>query len=197
MTFELNRRALLAGLSAAALAGCTTPPPGPRFPQLTFGHLPPFRLDVRTLDIIDGFRATNRADVASGMPVPPAVAARRWANDRLVPAGENGTATFTITEASVIEVPLARTSGVRGVITNDQAERYDGKLAAKINLSNPSRLLNGEVSAEATRSRTVPENLTLNERDKIWFEMSEALINDLNAELEKAINQFLQPFLIR
>jgi hypothetical protein len=197
MTFELNRRGLLLGLSAAALAGCTTPPPSPRFPQLTFTHLPPFRLDVQTLDIVDSPHMINRADVAPGMPVPPAVAARQWANDRLMPVGTSGSVTFTITEASVIEVPLERTPGVRGVVTNDQSERYNGKLAAKINIANPARQLTGEVSAEATRSRTVPENLTLNERDMIWFEMSETLINDLNTELEKAINQFLQPFLIR
>jgi len=111
--------------------------------------------------------------------------------------GTSGSVTFTITEASVIEVPLERTSGMRGVVTNDQSERYNGKLAAKINIANPARRLKGEVSAEATRSRTVPENLTLNERDRIWFQMSETLVNDLNTELEKAINQFLQPFLIR
>jgi len=197
MTIELNRRAVLVGLSAAALAGCTTPPPSPKFPQLTFSHLPSFRLDVQTLDIVDGFRVLNQADVAPGMPVPPAVAARQWANDRLMPVGTSGSVTFTITEASVIEVPLERTSGMRGVVTNDQSERYNGKLAAKINIANPARRLKGEVSAEATRSRTVPENLTLNERDRIWFQMSETLVNDLNTELEKAINQFLQPFLIR
>lgn len=197
MTLELNRRDLLVGLAAVGLAGCTTPPPSPQFPKLTFGHLPPFRLDVQTLNIVDGFRETNRADVASGMPIPPAVAARQWANDRLVPAGDSGTVTFTITQASVIESSLERTTGVRGVVTTDQSERYDGKLAARITITNPARRLNGEVSAEATRSRTVPENLTLNQRDKVWFEMSEALINDLNSELEKAINQFLQPFLIR
>lgn len=197
MTFEMNRRGLLISLSAAALAACTTPPPSPRFPQLTFSHLRPFRLDAQTLDIVDGFRATSRADVASGMPVPPAVAARQWANDRLVPTGNSGSIVFTITEASVIETKLERTKGVRGVVTNDQSERYDGKLAAKISIRNTARQRSGEVSAEATRSRTVSENISLNERDRIWFEISEALINDLNVELEKAINQFFQPFLMR
>lgn len=197
MMFEMNRRGLLVSLSAAALAACTTPPPSPRFPKLTFTHLPPFRLDAQTLDIVDGFRATNGDDVASGMPVPPAVAARQWANDRLVPVGDSGSVVFTITEASVIETRLPRATGVRGMVTNDQSERYDGKLAAKISIQNPARQRSGEVSAEATRSRTVPENLSLNERDRIWFEISEALINDLNKELEQAVNQFLQPFLIR
>ena len=54
----------------------------------------------------------------------------------------------------------------------------------------------GEVMAEATRSRTVPEKITLNDRDKVWFEITEALIRDLDKELDAAIRRFLQPFLL-
>ena len=73
----------------------------------------------------------------------------------------------------------------------------DGRLAAKVELRDAAGGRSGVVSAEATRSRTVSENLSLNERDKVWFEITEAMINDLNGELETAINQFLQPFVVR
>ncbi len=196
MTFELDRRAVLAGLSATALAACTTPPPTPRFPQLTFAHLSPFRLDAADLDIVEAFApASGARDVSQGMPVPPVVAARRWATDRLVPAGSGGRVVFTVTDASVVEIPLKRTTGLRGVVTDDQSERYDGRLAAKINITN-GRGQRGEVMAEATRSRTVPEKITLNDRDKVWFEITEALIRDLDKELDAAIRRFLQPFLL-
>ena len=37
----------------------------------------------------------------------------------------------------------------------------------------------GYTRVEVQRTRTVPENLTLNERDQIFFEMTEALMSDL------------------
>ncbi|MBO6782500.1 MAG: hypothetical protein JJ899_04390 [Alphaproteobacteria bacterium] len=195
MKFNLDRRGLLTGMSAVALAACTNPPPSPRFPQLTFTHVPAFRLDAATLDIADAYRpAAGARDVAQGMPIPPAVAAQRWARDRLQPVGTAGRILFTVTDASVVEVPLQRTSGLRGVVTDDQSERYDGRLAARIEISD-GRGRRGEVSAEATRSRTIAEKSTLNERDKIWFEITEALIQDLDKELDTAIRRFLQPFL--
>lgn len=193
----MNRRGLLVGASALVLAACTSPPPSPKFPQITFTHLPSIRLDAQSLQVVDASVSPGRSDVSAGMPVPPAIAARQWANDRLVPAGNSGSIIFTITESSVVETRLERTQGVRGVVTTDQSERYDGRLAAKVEIRDAVGGRNGVISAEATRSRTVPENLSLNERDKIWFEITEAMINDLNGELEQAINQFLQPFLVR
>ena len=41
----------------------------------------------------------------------------------------------------------------------------------------------------------MPENLTLNEREEVWFEMVEALMADLNAELEANIQEHLGRFL--
>lgn len=190
----LDRRTVLLGLSASALAACANPPPAPRFPQLTFSHLAPFRLDAATLDIVEAY-TPGPNDVAQGMPLPPSVAARRWAGDRLVPAGNSGAIVFTITDATVAETGLERTRGVRGVVTTDQSERYDGRLAATIDIRGVGGR-SGRVSAEATRSRTVPENISLNDRDKVWFEITEALITDLDRELETAINQFLRPFLL-
>ncbi len=197
MKIGINRRTFLTGSSACVLAACTNPPPHPVFPQITFTHLPAIRLDARSLEIVDASVSPGRADVSAGMPVPPSIAARQWANDRLVPVGNSGSIVFTITEASVVETKLERTSGVRGVVTRDQSERYDGKLAARVAIRDAAGGRSGTVSAEATRSRTVAENISLNERDKVWFEITEAMINDLNRELEKVINQFLQPFLIR
>ncbi len=196
MPFELDRRGVLLGLSATALAACTTPPPAPRFPQITFKHLPACRLNAARLDIVEAYSpAPGARDVAAGMPVPPAVAAREWATDRLSPVGSAGEIVFTITDASVIEVPLKRTTGLRGVVTDDQSERYDGHLAARINISD-GRGGRGEVKAEVSRSRTVAENISLNDRDKIWFEITDAMIHDLDKELDAAVRNFLQRFLV-
>ena len=197
MTFAIYRRCVLIAFSAIFLAACASPPPSPQFPQLTFTHLPPIKLDARNLTVVDDYRSAGRTDVSQGMPVPPAVAVHQWANDRLVPAGNNGQIVVTITEASVEKTELERTRGVRGFVTTDQSERYDGRLAVTVEIRDPQARRGGDVSAVATRSRTVAENVSLNQRDKVWFEITESMIKDLDRELEKAIEQFLQPFILR
>ncbi|MDA0786919.1 MAG: hypothetical protein O3B37_11590 [Proteobacteria bacterium] len=195
--YRFNRRTALAGLSGLVLAGCTTPAPAPRYPELTFTHLPPIRLDAATLEIVDEFKSPFATpNVEHLMPVSPAVAIRRWAQDRLLPVGKAGRIVFTIADAGVVETSLAPTPGVRGVVTKDQSERYDARLLVRISVDGGDNRRRGDVSAEAMRSRTVPEGLSLNEREKIWFRMTEDLVTGMNGELEMAIRSFLQPFLV-
>ena len=195
--YRFNRRTALAGLSGLVLAGCTKPSPAPRYPELTFNHLPPIRLDAATLEIVDAFKSPFTApNVEHLMPVSPAVAMRRWAQDRLTPVGKGGRIVFTIVDAGVIETALEPTPGVRGVVTKDQSERYDASLRVRISVDGGDNRRRGEVSADAMRSRTVIEGMSLNEREKIWFQMTESLVADMNGELEAAIRSFLQPFLV-
>ncbi|MEP4380042.1 MAG: hypothetical protein ABJ215_18280 [Alphaproteobacteria bacterium] len=195
--YHFDRRTALAGLSGLLLAGCTAPSPAPRYPELTFTHLPPIRLDAASLEIVEAFKSPFAApNVEHLMPVSPAAAMRRWAQDRLKPVGKGGRIVFTIADAGVTETTLAPTPGVRGVVTKDQSERYDAKLIVSISVDVGDNRRRGEVGAEAMRSRTVVEGISLNEREKIWFEMTEGLVMDMDGELETAIRSFLQLFLV-
>ena len=48
------------------------------------------------------------------------------------------------------------------------------------------------VETTVSRSQTVPENIPLVQREKVWFEMTEAIMSDLNAALEKQIRIHLK-----
>ena len=50
-------------------------------------------------------------------------------------------------------------------------------------------------SATAERSRTVAEDISLHDREMAFYEMTKALMEDLNTELEKNIEQFLARYL--
>ena len=190
--------ASFATLAAVDLAGCATPPAQNRFPDLTYGYLPKIRLAVARIDVFSDYKSPFAPpNIEQDMPVVPEQAMRRWAADRLVATGTPGhTAQFIIQDAKVTDTKLPKTPGLRGVFTTDQSDRYDSSFAARLVVrADQGYFGTGEASGRATRARTVAEGITVNEREKVWFELVEATMNDLNAELERQIRGKLARFL--
>lgn len=196
-----RRRAIalgLAGLAASSVAACSTSPGRQRLPELTYGHLGVFRLDVSRIDIVNEYRSPLAApNVDHVMPVPPERTLERWARDRLAATGAAGSiARYTIQDAKMLEAELKRTPGVRGAFTTDQAERYDLSLACSLEiLDDRTNIRQAFASAASTRFRTVPEGISVNEREKVWFDLVEASMNDINAEMERQIRANMVRFL--
>ena len=122
-------------------------------------------------------------------------ALRNWFNDRLSALGGSDFIRATVLNASVVEVPLKRRDGIRGIFTRDQTERYDAVLSAKIEIFDSLGVLKGTVSSKAKNSQTVAEGTTLAKRELIWFTMLEAMMKDLNRSLENQIRKFFKPWL--
>jgi hypothetical protein len=96
----------------------------------------------------------------------------------------------------MIETELKRTQGVRGAFTTDQSQRYDLSLACSLEILDDRGLLRQAfASAAATRFRTVPEGISINEREKVWFDLVEASMNDINAEMDRQIRANMARFL--
>lgn len=187
---------MLAGGGASMLSGCQPPPEAAPLPRLTFTHLPPYRFDVAVLDIINA-HDPKTADpyVDYRFDLPPAAAAEQWVRDRIQTHGRTGSLVATILDGTVKEVPLGTDTGFTGLFKTEQQERYDARLAIRLVIQDAMGQEKGWVQANATRSRTVPEDISLAERQQIWFEITEALMQDINRELEKQIEEKLRPFL--
>ena len=172
-------------LLGVLVAACTV-----EWPEITYKHRPPLRFDVGQV-VIDKRYSEPLAppNVEHLIPVPPAALAGQWARDRLVAAGSVGRLVYTIVDASVVETPLDTKSGIEGLFTVDQSERYEAHLAVQVHLEDIPGLARASVSAVAERWVTVPEDATLNEREATLFAMSKALMNDLDVELERALFQ--------
>ena len=194
---KLIRRALLLVVTLS-FASCADVSTEAQFPQLTYVHLGKFILDVSKIEIVNKFKSTFDANtVEHMMPVPPAVAAHQWAKDRLEPSGYSGRrAVFTIVEGTVLSKSLKREDGIRGAIKIEQSELFEAKILVRIEVFDSNNRRLAMTKAEALRFRSVSENITLNERDKIWFAMSETIISDLNKELENSIPKFLGKYIL-
>lgn len=189
----LRRLALLFPL--LILAACETKLAVPSYADLTFAHRPPIALDVAKITVVEAYQSPySLPNVEHEFPVPPAQMAANWARDRLNPVGTAGELVFTIREAGVVEVPLEQTEGLSGLMTVEQAERYDAKLIVTMEAFNPTLGTSANSRSSIERSRTMAEDVTLNEREAIWYDMTEAMGSDLDQQLETALDKYFTKF---
>ncbi len=80
-------------------------------------------------------------------------------------------------------------------MTIDQSERYTAHIEVEIQILEVNRQA-ASLQAEATRSITVAEDISVSEREKVWFQLTEKTMQDLDAELEKTINQVFAGYLL-
>jgi len=185
-------KAVCAAPLALALVSCKTPSDRRQFPEITFQHLQPFRLDVARVQIVDGYQPDPANDIGSQFPESPAAVARQWGEDRLLAVGQQGEAIYTITLAKATQTPLRRTTGITGMTHKDQSDRFD--LQITVNLEVRSGGKSGAVTGQAARSQTVREDMTLNQREAVLFTLLDVTMKDVNAQMEKLIPHYLGGF---
>jgi hypothetical protein len=170
---------------AIVVAGCAAEVQKPGFPQISFAHLQPISLNVARVEVENRYVSpAARPNVEHEFPVSPAAVAMNWGRDRLRTAGASGVARVVVRRASVVEVPLKRSEGVKGLFTRDQSERYDAVIDMMAEIRDKAGNVRVTVESTAKRSRTVSENISPIKREKVWFEMTEAMMSDLNMALE-------------
>jgi hypothetical protein len=196
----LGWRRLLGGLTLVLplfLAACDTPPRANRFPQITFAQHQPIRLAVREIAVEEAYESPGSDPyIEHQLPIAPAGLAARWGRERLEPAGPQNILNYVVREASVKEVRLERSGGVKGLLTLEQSERYEALIAVELQIVGETGGELARARAQSMRSITVPENATLHEREKVWFTLIEDILRDLDAQLERTIRESLHTFVV-
>jgi len=179
------------------LAGCETGAPSSRFPELTYRHLGAITLDVARIEVETRYIPPLKPpNVEHRAPVAPYVAIRQWAGQRLKAGGRRNLANLVILDASIREVPLPVTGGLKGFFTSQQSARYDGRAAVLLEIRDVGGRQLAFATARANRSMTVAEGASIAEREKVWFALTEDLMSDINRQLEIEARRHLGTYLL-
>ena len=116
------------------LAGCATQPPA-KSPPLSFAQRGVIALDAANIEVVDQTRSPRaKPHIEQMLPTPPAQAVRQWAAERLRAVGRGGTVQVVIRDASIVESELPRDEGVKSLFTNQQAQKYEGRILSLIHI---------------------------------------------------------------
>ncbi|MFA7431028.1 MAG: hypothetical protein WCZ23_12800 [Rhodospirillaceae bacterium] len=196
---SLLTAAALAVAAVVTLSACTTePPPARAFAELRFTNQAPLSFGAQGPEIINNFRPPmGDPHVEHLMPLPPEKAIRTWVGDRLQASGVgNNTLRVTINNASVTETPLDTKGGVRGFFTDQQELRYDARADVVVQIIDMEGRVRAEAVSNVWRSRTLGQKASLAERERLWFELVERLMLDLDSQLTTGLRQHFREFLI-
>lgn len=183
---------------ALFLVACAQTVPGQPMPRFDFLTRPTVPIMVSKIEVVDQYTPPLAApNVDHLFNVKLSEAVQHWADRRFSPQGHDGTLTVTIEEASVVEEPLQRTQGVKGLFTFDQAYRYNAKLVVALS-STPLDHTMDKVTTRATveHSRTVSEYASVQDKEEAWIKLTEDVMHDLDLYLTKSLREKM-PFLIR
>ena len=149
------------------------------------------------VEVVDEYQAPLRPPHVDHLfPLPPERALRRWGADRLVAKGASGVARYTIVEAPATETALPTTGGVTGAFKTEPSERYEATVSAKLEIFDAQGFRRAFATAQARLSRGITEGATLNEREELWFKLTEDLMRTFNAEFEKNIREHVGAYLL-
>ncbi|KZD12575.1 hypothetical protein [Oceanibaculum pacificum] len=179
-------------------AACSTPDPAPRYAEITFVGKPQLRLDVGAIEVVNEYQEPlSRPHVEHLSPANPGRTAERWARDRVSVGGSQfQRAVLRIREASIVEDRLRTSTGLGGFVKNEQSERYTAVMDVALQILDNRGQRIGEAVARVERSRTVPEDITLNERERAWYELTESILRDMDTVLTNNVQQYLRRFLL-
>jgi hypothetical protein len=189
----------VSGLAVPLLSACGTPPPPATHADLRWTHLPPITLAVQDIRVETTYQPPGRdPNVEHLMPLPPETAIRTWVADRIRTSGVGiYSLRVVIEEASVIEVPLQTTQGVKGFFTTEPDLRYEAKATVVVQLVRADGSVEVQTRQTAWRTKSISEKASLAEREQAWFSLVEELMQDLNPALESGIRQYFGDAVVR
>ena len=191
-------KSFLSGLVfALLLAGCVEGPPSGNAPDLTFANFTPVNLNVASIEVRNDYKPPMREpNVEHLFKTPPYTSAENLVRKQIVAAGTEHILRVVIEEASVVREELPVTKGFWGKLTEEPSERLKAKVSLRfelVDVAAPDIIL-GHAEVLAKRNKMLMEGISLADRDRAYFSLTEDLMDDLNDGLMTVVkNTFGTP----
>lgn len=183
-------------MAALALTSCKDAPRLSNFMPISFADSSPIELNIYDINFQNEYQQTKRAPhIEHMLPVPLDKTIENWTRDRIKTVGSDNSLLVVVKEASMVERQLPTTKGFMDWFKDEQAKEYTAKVTLELRIYGDRALSLASTEITATRSRTVPESASLAQRDEELYRLTKALMNDLNAELEKNIQQYFSKYI--
>ena len=147
------------------------------FPPLNYSFLTPIRLNVADVEVEQRFIPSGvDPDVTNQDPIPPVEALRGLARDRFQAFGSSGRATFVIRDASLIK----------------QKKEILGVMDVQLNVFTRDGQRGGFAEARVTQRHSGD----IDDLRGTLYDMTKAMTDDMNVELEYQIRRNLKDWLV-
>ncbi|MBB3883506.1 hypothetical protein [Acetobacter oeni] len=185
LTFtRVSRAGLMATAiaSASLLSGCGSDNATTSFPPYQYDYLSKLQFNVATVQVLDHAIAGSVPGDESGQaPIPPDQALVQVAQDRLVAAGQTGSAIFTVDHASILHQP-------GGTLT--------GQMDAHLDINSATGQQLGVAEAHVTRNFKPDLNKGDSDSRANLYDMTRQMMQDMNVEMEFQIRKNLKDWLV-
>jgi hypothetical protein len=167
-------------------------------PPLDLSRQPVLRFAVDQISVESAYRPAGAPPyVDHTFALTPEAALRSYLEQKLQATGGPGRLQAVILDASVQEERLTTQGGVRGLLTKEPGARFDGRMRVRVERYDGAGNPVGSVGTAATRSRALPEDVGYAERQRIGYELTEDLVDDLaaglGANLRENFTEILRP----
>jgi hypothetical protein len=174
------RRAALLLLLLLAACGRSGPPIPTSFAPLTYEYLTRLPLNVAAIDIDDSWSPPPVAgQVGPLSPVPPQMALRQMAQDRLFAAGGSGRGVFQILDASIVQV----------------GGNLQASFAVRLTVTSGDGLGHGFAEARVLRTAPFNDARGLSALRAALYDLTRATMENMNVEFEYQIRRALRDYL--
>ncbi len=151
---------------------------------LSFTHFQPIYMAVSSIQVVEEYKSPMRPPYIEHLiPYSPAEAMRIWVRDRMRTAG--GEKTMQV---------IVRNGSVTATDTN-AGRRYDAKLEVELRIYGDGIISEASVFINGTRNITISAGAGDSERNKVFRKLIGDLMEELNAEMEKNLFQYMGKYI--
>lgn len=174
---------------------------GPEYRKTDFAkrYFAPMQMAVIDVEVLDHYGAPLKAPfVEHRFSTTPSQALRQFAQSHFVADGsKSDRLVVTINQASVKEVSLAMTQGIKGAFYKEQSERYELTLEITVDVVDQRGFKKASANARIMRTKSVAENITLADRLRAWDGLLEDGMRDVADQINREMQQYLASFVVQ